>query len=465
MRTHRLGTECAAASQLTWRLSRLASLGVIALAAVGCDPGAVLDVTDPDIIETVNTRDGAFALRNGVFLRLAQATTGIQGADAIYLMGGLLTDEWRSGDTFVQRNNMDQRIFDPENTFHQNRNRDLNRVRVEGTRAIRALRQYAPDSVAAVGQMFALTALAETIMGEHYCNGIPMSEVGANNEVTYGEPLTVVQVLEAAVGHADSALARAGGSAAVQNLARVVKGRALVDLARFNDAAAAVAAVPLAFRFEVSHSVTVNDNQIWALNVNARRYTMGDREGGVGLDYVSSNDPRLPKRIGGASVFDSSFPTTLNRIGIWDRTTPVLNASGIEAELIRAEADLRAGNNASWLNRINALRTNAALYPAIPTALGATYVRGPNLTALTDPGTVVTRENAMFRERAFWMFGTGHRLGDMRRLVRQYGRAENTIYPTGPYFKGGNYGDALTVPIPFEEQNNPKFKQCLDRKA
>ena len=28
----------------------------------------------------------------------------------------------------------------------------------------------------------------------------------------------------------------------------------------------------------------------------------------------------------------------------------------------------------------------------------------------------------LFSERAFWMFATGHRLGDMRRLIRQYGR-------------------------------------------
>jgi hypothetical protein len=442
------------------------ALTVFTLSATSCNPADALDVTDPDIIETVGSADGAVALYNGVFLRLAQATSGIQNADAIYLMGGLLADEWRSGDTFVQRNNMDQRIFDPENSFLQNRSRDLNRVRVEGKRAITMLRQYAPDLVTEVGMMFAVTALAETVMGETYCNGIPLSEVDdAAGDVIYGEPLTVTQIFELAVQSADSAIARANGNAQVIGLARVVKGRALVNLGRFAEAATAVTGVPLTFRFEVSHSLNVNDNQIWSLNVSARRYTMVDREGGVGLDYISSNDPRLPKRTAGASVFDSAFPTTLYRIGIWDRTTPVLNASGIEAELIRAEADLRAGNSASWLTRINALRTNTALYPAIPPGLGTTYVRGPNLTNLTDPGSAAGRESAHFRERAFWMFGTGHRLGDMRRLVRQYGRAENTVYPVGAYYKGGNYGDALTMPVPYQEQNNPKFKQCIDRKA
>ncbi len=74
----------------------------------------------------------------------------------------------------------------------------------------------------------------------------------------------------------------------------------------------------------------------------------------------------------------------------------------------------------------------------------------------------------MFHERAFWMFSTGHRLGDMRRLVRGttaggYGRADSTVYPTGAWFKGGNYGDAIQMALPVEELNNPNFHGCADR--
>ena len=444
---------------------RALTLTAMLLIPSACDFGDVLEVTDPDILEEVNTAAGALALRNGVFLRFTQATSGIQNSDALFLFTGLLADEWRSGDTFVQRNNMDQRIFDPTNSFHENRFRDLNRVRVEGARAIRALRQFAPDSTAAVGQMFAMIGLAEVHIGEYYCNGTPLSDVSTENEALYGDPLTNEQVLQLAVQHADSALALTGGSAAVSNLARMVRGRALLNLGQFAAAATAVTGVPLTFRFENSHSLNVNDNQNWSLNVSSRRYTMVDREGGVGIDFVSANDPRLPRRIGGATVFDNSVPVTLVRAGIWDRTTPVLVASGIEAELIRAEADLRAGNNVSWLNRINALRTNTSLYPAIPTALASTNTRGPTLTALTDPGTDAGRVDIMFRERAFWFFGTGHRLGDMRRLVRQYNRPVNSVYPNGAYYKGGSYGDAVNVPVPFEERNNPNFSACLDVRA
>ena len=61
------------------------------------------------------------------------------------------------------------------------------------------------------------------------------------------------------------------------------------------------------------------------------------------------------------------------------------------------------------------------------------------------------------------MFSTGHRLGDMRRLLRQYGRTEAQVYPNGSFVKGGNYGDATMMPVPFDETNNFNYHQCLDR--
>ena len=119
----------------------------------------LLSVTDPDIILDANSAQGALALKNGVLLRLAQALNGVQGPDAFFIYSGLLADEWRSGDTFVQRNNHDQRIWDPTNTFYADPYRRLNRVRLEGQRAIKALRQYLPaDSSYLTGRMFALSA-------------------------------------------------------------------------------------------------------------------------------------------------------------------------------------------------------------------------------------------------------------------------------------------------------------------
>ena len=81
------------------------------------------------------------------------------------------------------------------------------------------------------------------------------------------------------------------------------------------------------------------------------------------------------------------------------------------------------------------------------------------------PGSAAGREDLHFRERAFWLYSTGHRLGDLRRLIRQYGRGAETVFPTGAYFKGGLYGTDVNLPIPQEEENNANFTACLDRNA
>ena len=122
-------------------------------------------------------------------------------------------------------------------------------------------------------------------------------------------------------------------------------------------------------------------------------------------------------------------------------------ASGTEARLIEAEAALQANNTGTFLSVINTLRQDAGL----------------NTVAL--PGTQALRIDLLFRERAFWLYLTGHRLGDLRRLVRQYGRTQDTVFPTGNYHKGGEYGSDVNFPVSSDERNNPNFESCLDRSA
>jgi hypothetical protein len=63
----------------------------------------------------------------------------------------------------------------------------------------------------------------------------------------------------------------------------------------------------------------------------------------------------------------------------------------------------------------------------------------------------------LFQERGFWLYNTAHRLGDLRRLVRQYNRQQQNVFPSGPYFKGGVYGNDVAFPVPFDEANNSLF--------
>jgi starch-binding outer membrane protein, SusD/RagB family len=132
------------------------------------------------------------------------------------------------------------------------------------------------------------------------------------------------------------------------------------------------------------------------------------------------------------------------------RDAPITLVDGIAARMIEAEAQLRAGNVDGMIGTLNAARTT---------------VNG--LAPLADPGTPTARVDLLFRERAFWHFGRGQRFGDLRRLVRQYQRSPNAVFPTGDWHKaGGTYGVDVTIPIPFAESNNPNVSStqlCMNR--
>ena len=71
----------------------------------------------------------------------------------------------------------------------------------------------------------------------------------------------------------------------------------------------------------------------------------------------------------------------------------------------------------------------------------------------------------VFHERAFWMYLTGHRVGDLRRLIRQYGFTANQVFPIGVDVNGVAYGPDVNISISEDEQNNPNFHGCTNRNA
>lgn len=427
--------------------------GVLVSALAACSISELTEVVDPDVINPndLTSTTAAVTLRNGVILRLAQATSGGENA---MLLGGLLADEWRSGDTFEQRNTIDQRTVIPENTFLAAAFRAPMRVYVEAQTAVAVTRQYQPVPRANVGLMFALGGYAANLIGETFCNGIPYSRI-ENGVVVDGVPEPADSSFGRAIAFADSALAEVSGPAAdslrVTRLASVVRARALLNRGLFAQAAAAVANVPTNFVYQTFHSANSSTNQNWSLNANQRRFVLSDLEGGNGLPFRSANDPRLPWVAGTGSRrlgFDTETP--FFETSKFAQFGPVTLVSGIEARLIEAEAALQAGNATQMLAILNNLRT---------AAVGG--VAG--LSPLADPGTTASRVDLIMRERAFWMFGTGHRLGDLRRLVRQYDRAIESVYPTGAFHKGGGtYGSMAVLPVSFDERNNPNFQGCTD---
>ena len=106
---------------------------------------------------------------------------------------------------------------------------------------------------------------------------------------------------------------------------------------------------------------------------------------------------------------------------------------------------------------LNALRT-------APQTLG--MFKPAAMAALRDAGdTGRARSNLYFREKAFWQFGRGQRLGDLRRLIRQYGKTQDQVFPVGNFHKGGVYGTDVNLPVTDNEVTNPNFHGCFDRNA
>lgn len=446
---------------------RRAALIVLASVAAACSTDEILEVTDPDIISPGNVASaaGANAVRLGALARLNAATSG---GESLFLLGGLFADEWNNGDSFIARQEVDQRVITLENSFLTTANRALHRARLSGEQAVQLLNEFDPSAPRAnVAEMYFVQAFVENLMAEHYCNGIIFSTV-VNGVETYGTPITTAETFERALAHADSGLTLITGTSAadvrVQNALRVLRGRILLNLDRPADALTAVAGVPTSYVYQEVHATTTTQNQIWTFNNSARRYSVSTGEGTNGLDFATANDPRVPictggdaacKAIGVTSAVRDDLTQPLYVQRIWPgRESAVTIVSGVEARLIEAEAALKASDAVTYMAKLNDARANGGV---------------AGLAALDDPGSETARVDLLFRERAFWMFSTGHRTGDLRRLIRQYDRPASSVFPTGAWHKGGNYGSDVTVPIPQAEQNNPNVgtgnEACIDRNA
>jgi starch-binding outer membrane protein, SusD/RagB family len=443
------------------------------LVAGGCvdTPTAILSVQDPDIINPgdVQSPAGANAVRIGAIGRLNSATSGApSGGEGLIQLSGMLADEWRSGDTFIDRDEIDRRDTRRENTFLTGAVRLLHRARLSGEQAVGLMKQYMPTAPGwQLAEMYFVQAYAENLFAEYFCNGVVFSDV-VNGVEQYGAPMTTTEAFTRALAHADSALLLITGTTVddirVRSALQTARGRILMNLDQSSNAAAAVTAVLTTFRYRMYHAQTTNDNAVWALNNSLRRYNVSGGEGGVGIDFVTPNDPRLVTCAGGSAActsngitgvrtFDNNTTPAFRAQLIWPaRDSSVFLVSGIEARLIEAENQVRsgAGTGGTYLSILNTLRATVT-----------------GLAALTDPGADPARINQVFRERAFWLFGRGHRLGDLRRLIRQHGRTESSVFPNGPYHKGGNYGSGVNFPLPQAEDNNPKVLGggCTDRSA
>lgn len=456
-------------------MTTLVAAAVFIAAAPACSSvtDSILEVEDPDLIMpgNVNSLPGARAVANGALGRFITMTAGGEGS---WLYGGLLTDEWTTSSTFIQNDETDQRKVQLLNTQVTGFFRSMNRVRTAANQAIPLLQEFDSANKALIAEMYFARGFAEMQLALDFCNGIPLSN-GAGQDIVFDEPRTNAEVFAVAVASFDSAIATAGTDAqsvSVATAAKIGKGRALMALNQYPAAAQAVAGIATSYRYQHTFSLTTSTNVIWGQGFSARRYSVGDSIDGNNRDilvrnaipFTSAKDPRLPvtdTKLNAQPTVGQDGGTVMRITGIYDRLTAIDVVNGLDARLIEAEALLKAGDVPGWLAKLNALRQGSDRFTTVGTVtLGATA-----LPLLTDPGTIESRVSLQFREKAFWTFARGQRLGDLRRLVRQYLRPATSVFPEGVHFKAGNFGGDVNLPVVTDEENNPNFTGCLDRNA
>ncbi|MGH7569243.1 MAG: hypothetical protein ACREL9_09775 [Gemmatimonadales bacterium] len=486
-------TQRATLGRIRRILARRALVPAAVFLLAGCSFSDLLQVRDPDIVTPDNLNDSTAlpTIRASAVGDFAVAYSGSTGGEGVIMTSGLLSDELINSETFPTRIEVDRRgpILE-DNATTQGWFRTLSRARRSAEFAVQKYRALAPDTTRAPGlsEVLSLAGFGYIFFAENYCSGVPISAALPTGELVYGRPLTTTELLDTAIARFDQAIAAANAlttpSPTLLNLARLGRARAQLDRGDFAGAATTVTAVPTSFVYFIQHTENSGreNNGVFIWNEINERYSLGDREGdygatacigggtscvgsGVGMPFRSVADPRTPfRRVGTDVGFDGQTPQFDSQRYI-DRKNFVTLATGAEARLIEAENFLRLGDATNWLARHNALRAAPPAYFApLPPA-----PQIPPLAALADPGTVAAREDLHFSERARWLWLTAHRLSDMRRFVRQYGRAVNAVFPSGAYLKQSfTYGPDVNFPIPVDERNNPEeplppAPMCIDR--
>jgi len=267
------------------------------------------------------------------------------------------------------------------------------------------------------------------LLGEGFCTMV-VTTLDANRQKVYGGEISRDSVFKLAVAAFSDAItgATASGQTAVLNLARAGRARAYTDLRQYALAKADAQAVPAAFTKTVTaSSISLRrNNRAWQENSATSDATTLD------TTYTKMNDPRVlftdkaRNSVTGYHLYQQNKYTT--------SSSPIRLASGDEARLIIAEADIATGGFAGADSIINSFRTRG----------GQGAITSPDSAAASD---------SLFDQRKREFFLEGQHLFD---LIR-FGKTANP--PAGTVFLGGGtYASQMCLPLPdVEKNNNPNF--------
>ncbi|MFN2637034.1 MAG: RagB/SusD family nutrient uptake outer membrane protein [Gemmatimonadaceae bacterium] len=273
----------------------------------------------------------------------------------------------------------------------------------------------------------AYAGYAYVLLGEGFCT-MAISSVNLDKTLTYGGEIQRDSVFKLAIGRFTEAIASAttAGNTSIRTMALLGRARAELDRGDYAAAKADAQQVPSGYLRNVSASATTTrrSNRIFLENsaVN-RNLSVGDPYRTMGDARVPVTATTLTSATGIVHYYQTKYPTA---------ATPLPLSTYEEAQLIIAEADIRAGDLPGALLILNASRARGG-QGAFTGATPAEY-----MADLID-------------QRRRELFAESQHLGD---LIR-FGITPQP--PAGtPYHFGGTYANQLCMPLPSAERlNNP----------
>jgi len=311
----------------------------------------------------------------------------------------------------------------------------LQTARVSATNVKRLLQGWTdaevPGRALLLVRATAYQGWSQFLLAEGFCSTVFSTYSGT--EFEYGSEITrqeALRVAEATFTEAINGAQAVGGAAAdsLRYLSLVGRARARLDLGNVAGARADAALVPASFVFNSTASAVSGRR-------NNRVYSESNAIGvssTVGTRYRTLNDPRVP-------VQSLNRVNALN-VAAWAQlkyasaSSPIPIATGLEAQLIVAEAD-------------------AASNPTAVVATLNTFRAAGNQGAYTGATDAASLLNEIIEQRRRALFLTGTHLGDLIRYKITPSPASGATYPAG-----GTYGTQLCMPLPdVETLNNPNF--------
>jgi starch-binding outer membrane protein, SusD/RagB family len=273
----------------------------------------------------------------------------------------------------------------------------------------------------------AYAGYAYVLLGEGFCT-MAVSSVNIDKSLAYGGEIQRDSVFKLAIARFSEAItaAEASNNTSIETMAYLGRARAKLNLGDYPGAKADADQVPSGYLREVSASdaATRRQNRIAAENRETSRSLS------VGEPYRSMGDARVP--VTATTLVSATGVLHYYQTKYLTVATPLPLATYEEAQLIIAEADIRAGSLVTALPILQASRTR-----------GGQGV----FTGVTEADYLAELIDQRRRE----LFAESHHLGDVLRYNIALTPAAGT-----PYHFGGTYASQICLPLPAAERlNNP----------